>query len=281
VSVNYYEFLDSWIADRRVQAAGVGVEVAPPAFSYARQVALQRYRQLFMQDMSPADAHQDALEAVSVTHPTPAQRAAEEDLPAHYGRTDITYKMPLHRNGVMELELSGALDEDAGGRLAAQIRQAVADPRTESVLLRVDSPGGLLAACLGVIIELERAREAGLPTVAFVVNQAASAAAVIALDCDEVVLNDDVNGSELPASVLLHRPHSGREDMLQDGQEQIAKIIARRRGESEDRLNDLLGSGLDHTYYGRDAIREGLADSLGSIWDARGRAIALGKAVRQ
>jgi ATP-dependent protease ClpP protease subunit len=278
VTPEFAHLIDYWNRRRRPELYA-GSAADPEMGPLEAQVRRQRAIGTFVRAGAPiakavdwacevfADGDMDLPESV----------AAPEPVPVQFGRTDWTYKMPSHSaEGVIELDLRGALDDKTGSRLCGQIRQAVKDPRTEAILLRIDSPGGLLSACIGTVLELERATAAKIATVAFVENQAASAAAVIACACDRVVVADDT-GYGLAAHLMFHRPHSAPEAALQDGQATIAEIIARRRGESEARINELLGIGADFRYQGRAAVEANMADAVGSLWTARGAAISLAK----
>lgn len=71
-------------------------------------------------------------------------------------------------------------------RVLSQLDQAVADPTVQAILLRIDSPGGTVAASQEIAIEVARASEEK-PVVVSVGDVAASGAYMVAAQADEIV----------------------------------------------------------------------------------------------
>ncbi len=72
-------------------------------------------------------------------------------------------------------------------RLCADLRAAVADDDIDAILLHVDSPGGSAVASDAIRREVRRARDAGLPVVAWMGDVAGSGGYYIAMAADRIV----------------------------------------------------------------------------------------------
>jgi len=100
---------------------------------------------------------------------------------------------------VVLIDVTGLISEQPVGSLikshasvvdsfVAQLEKAAADPRVRAVVLRINSPGGTVAATETVYEEILRFRErTGKPVVASFAEIAASGGYYIALACDEII----------------------------------------------------------------------------------------------
>jgi protease-4 len=83
--------------------------------------------------------------------------------------------------------LFGASDIIAGDDLSKAIRQAAADKDVKAIILRVDSPGGSVAASDQILDAVKKAQAAGKPVVVSMGGVAASGGYYIALSANRIV----------------------------------------------------------------------------------------------
>ncbi len=98
----------------------------------------------------------------------------------------------LGQDGIALIHIDGAI-AGTGSRLdgyitpesvISQIERAESDERVRAILLRIDSPGGTVAASEEIALAVERAQK---PVVASIGDVGASGAYMIASQCDEIV----------------------------------------------------------------------------------------------
>ncbi len=80
--------------------------------------------------------------------------------------------------------------------ISENIRNAVADKKVKSIVLRINSPGGSPAAAQEIVKEIEKARAKGIPVVVSMGDLATSAAYYISAPTDYIIANPStVTGS--------------------------------------------------------------------------------------
>jgi protease-4 len=92
----------------------------------------------------------------------------------------------IHVDGVIAgtgSEFDGVITPEA---MLSKLDQALADSSVKAILLRIDSPGGTVAASQEIAIEVARASEEK-PVIASIGDVGASGAYMIASQCDEIV----------------------------------------------------------------------------------------------
>lgn len=190
-------------------------------------------------------------------------------------------------------------------RVLSQLDQAVADPTVQAILLRIDSPGGTVAASQEIAIELARASEEK-PVVVSVGDVAASGAYMIAAQADEIVASPtsaigsigvvtqipnvagllDKLGIEF--TILTAGEYKGAGSMFRSltptetaliqtevdvAYEEFIRVVAEGRDMTEDEVREMA------TGFAWSAIlakEMGLVDKLGTYNDAVDRAAELG-----
>jgi protease-4 len=185
-----------------------------------------------------------------------------------------------------------------GESTAALLRQARQDPDIRAVVLRIDSPGGSVLASEQIYREVQLLRAAGKPVVASMGNLAASGGYYIAAPADEIVASantitgsigvfatvptfdrtlsklgvhvDGVGTTALSGSLRLDRPlQPAIESILQASVDhsyaQFIQRVASGRRKTPAAI-DAIAQG--HVWAGRDALRLGLVDRIGSYDDA-------------
>ncbi|MCS7101202.1 MAG: signal peptide peptidase SppA, partial [Burkholderiaceae bacterium] len=186
-----------------------------------------------------------------------------------------------------------------GGRTVADlIRRAREDKRIKAVVLRVDSPGGMLLPSEMIRRELEITRAAGKPVVVSMGDTAASGGYWIAMAADEVVADAATITGSIGVFALLpsvdkawdklgirtggvtttwlagaadpRRPLDRRvgelvQTAIEHSYRQFLAVVARARNLSVEQL-DPLAQG--RVWTGRQAQERGLVDTLGGLNDA-------------
>ncbi|MCX8004237.1 MAG: signal peptide peptidase SppA, partial [Burkholderiaceae bacterium] len=186
-----------------------------------------------------------------------------------------------------------------GGRtVAGLIRRARDDERVKAVVLRVDSPGGMLLPSEMIRRELEITRAAGKPVVVSMGDTAASGGYWIAMAADEVVADAATITGSIGVFALLpsvdkawdklgirtggvtttwlagaadpRRPLDRRvgelvQTAIEHSYRQFLAVVARARNLSVEQL-DPLAQG--RVWTGRQAQERGLVDTLGGLNDA-------------
>ncbi|MDE2450333.1 MAG: signal peptide peptidase SppA [Gammaproteobacteria bacterium] len=194
-----------------------------------------------------------------------------------------------------------------GDSLSAQIRRARLDKDVKAVVLRVDSPGGSVAASEEIYRELEALRAAGKPLVVSMGDLAASGGYYISAPANQIwaspatltgsigifaiipTINqtlgkvgvgvDGVGTTPLAGALSIERPLSPEaseliQSQIDRGYQQFVGRVASGRHQTPQQI-DAIGQG--RVWAGADAIRIGLVDHLGTLEDAVKSAAQLAK----
>ena len=173
----------------------------------------------------------------------------------------------------------------------AQVEEARRDPSIKAVVLQLDSPGGEVAATQALYLELQNLRRE-MPVVSSVGEVAASGAYYVAVATDPIYAKPSSSVGNVGAwgfippelgvndIILASGPFkltaSNRAEFLRwiEGikREFLATVVS-QRGERMKMSDADLSQGL--IYSGRDALRLGLIDHLGSQTEAIGAAARL------
>ncbi len=164
-----------------------------------------------------------------------------------------------------ELLIFGQVGADPWGDQSVEARDvvdALSDlAPTDLVLVRINSPGGLVADGLAIYSALKR--HPGAVTAA-IEGAAFSAASVIAMGADEIEISD-------AGIMMVHGPSTVAEgkagDMRRtaDALDRMGQAMARAyqsRGLSEDIVNGWLTDGDDHYFTADEALNAGLVDKV-------------------
>ena len=213
-------------------------------------------------------------------------------------------------NRIAVVRVEGVIvDSDGFGASRARIIQqlkAAEQRRARAVVLRVNSPGGTVAACQEIFASVERLKGRGIPVVASFGDVAASGGVYVAMAADEIVTNPGTvtgsigviirssNLSDLyrrvgvspkvvksgPHKDMLstYRPFSDDEQtllqqLIDDSHNQFVEVIAAAR-KCDRGAVERIADGRILT--GRQALEAGLVDSLGDLDAAVERAAARG-----
>jgi protease IV len=185
-----------------------------------------------------------------------------------------------------------------GDSLSELIRQARLDKDIKAVVLRVDSPGGSVAASEEIYQELEALRAAGKPLVVSMGDLAASGGYYISAPASQIwaspatltgsigifaiiptinqtlskvgVSVDGVGTTPLAGALSIDRPLSTEastlvQSQIDRGYQQFVDRVASGRRETPQQI-DSIGQG--RVWAGADARRIGLVDRLGTLEDA-------------
>ena len=194
-----------------------------------------------------------------------------------------------------------------GDSLSELIRQARLDKDIKAVVLRVDSPGGSVAASEEIYQELQALRAAGKPLVVSMGDLAASGGYYISAPANQIwaspatltgsigifaviptinqtlgkvgVSVDGVGTTPLAGALSIDRPlSSDASELIQSqidrGYQQFVGHVAAGRRETPQQI-DAIGQG--RVWAGADARRNGLVDRLGTLEDAVKAAAQLAK----
>ncbi len=186
-----------------------------------------------------------------------------------------------------------------------QLDQALDDTRVKSIVLRVDSPGGTVAASQEIMLGVRRARETK-PVVTSVGDVCASGAYMVASQSDEIIVSPGstvgsigvimsvANIEELLSKVgvefttltqgefkdagSMYRSLTATETAMLNEQmsliqDQFVADVATGRGMSEADVRELA---TGWAWLGSEALELGLVDSIGNYNDAVDRAAELG-----
>src|SRR5581483_9234461 len=192
-----------------------------------------------------------------------------------------------------------------GDSLSELIRQARIDKDIKAVVLRVDSPGGSVAASEEIYRELQALRAAGKPLVVSMGDLAASGGYYISAPANQIwaspatltgsigifaviptinqtlskvgVSVDGVGTTPLAGSLTIARPLSKEaselvQSQIDRGYQQFVARVASGRRETPQQI-DAIGQG--RVWAGADARRIGLVDRLGDLEDAEKAAAQL------
>ena len=195
-----------------------------------------------------------------------------------------------------------------GGESTAElIRQARLDDDIKAVVLRVDSPGGSVAASEQIYRELKALHEDGKPLIVSMGDVAASGGYYISAPADEIwaspstitgsigifaaipnfgrtlgkldIAVDGVGTTPLSGQMRFDRPLGADartllQALIEHGYETFLARVSEGRGKSRDQI-DAIAQG--RVWVGTDALRIGLVDRLGSFDDAVKAAAARAK----
>lgn len=207
----------------------------------------------------------------------------------------------------VEGEISGTGGETILGSTESALDQtlnALADARErddiKAVVIRIDSPGGTVAASQEIAEEIDKLRKTGKPVIASMGDTAASGAYWIACSCDKIVANpgtltgsigvimsisnveglfeklgitEDVikSGSlkDIGSSTRKMTPEERKvlQELVMDTYQQfIAQVKKGRKGKIDE--TKLLALADGRVFTGRQAKKLGLVDDLGNFADA-------------
>ena len=185
-----------------------------------------------------------------------------------------------------------------GDSLSELIRQARIDKDIKAVVLRVDSPGGSVAASEEIYRELQALRAAGKPLVVSMGDLAASGGYYISAPATQIwaspatltgsigifaviptinqtlskvgISVDGIGTTPLAGSLTIDRPLSKEaselvQSQIDRGYQQFVDRVASGRRETPQQI-DAIGQG--RVWAGADARRIGLVDRLGTLEDA-------------
>ena len=194
-----------------------------------------------------------------------------------------------------------------GDSLSRLIRQARLDKDIKAVVLRVDSPGGSVAASEEIYQELQALRAAGKPLVVSMGDLAASGGYYISAPANQIWASpatltgsigifaiiptisqtlgkvgvgvDGVGTTSLAGALTIDRPLSAEaseliQSQIDRGYQEFVNRVATGRRETPQQI-DAIGQG--HVWAGADARRIGLVDRLGTMEDAVKAAAQLAK----
>ena len=197
-----------------------------------------------------------------------------------------------------------------GDSLSELIRQARLDKDIKAVVLRVDSPGGSVAASEEIYQELQELRASGKPLVVSMGDLAASGGYYISAPANQIwaspatltgsigifaviptinqtlgkvgVSVDGVGTTPLAGALTIDRPLSADaskliQSQIDRGYQQFVDRVAAGRRETPQQI-DAIGQG--RVWAGADARRIGLVDRLGTLEDAVKAAARLAKVTR-
>ena len=196
--------------------------------------------------------------------------------------------------GVIEIE--GTMI--TGTTAVNEIRQFAKDDGIRAIVLRIESPGGVVAAAQEIYDELNKVRRQGKPIVASMGGIAASGGYYIACGADSIVANAGTltgsigvimrlpNAEELLKKIGLRyeviktgkykdtgsmsRPMTPEErallqEMLDDVHDQFVTVVSVERNIDKDAVMEFADS---RVMSGRQALEMGLVDRLGGFRDA-------------
>jgi capsid assembly protease len=224
------------------------------------------------------------------------ENESPEAVAERLGRPLQNTRTVINRDGVALLPVSGPIfryanifTEISGGTsvevLATDFRAALDDPDIRGIVLEIDSPGGQIN---GISEFADQVAAAGKPTVAYISDLGASAGYWIASAADQVVIRDTAAAGSVGVVATLRRDK--KDDRIQivssqsprkrvdpetaDGRavlqavvDDIAAVfidrVASYRDVSAEHVLEHFGQG--GILVGRNAVRAGLADGLGSL----------------
>src|SRR6185312_3932004 len=184
-----------------------------------------------------------------------------------------------------------------GDSLSRLIRQARLDKDIKAVVLRVDSPGGSVAASEEIYQELQALRAAGKPLVVSMGDLAASGGYYISAPANQIwaspatitgsigifaiipTINQTLNKVGVGVDGVGTTPLAGDaseliQSQIDRGYQQFVDRVASGRRETPEQIN---GIGQGRVWAGADARRLGLVDRLGTMEDAVKSAAQLAK----
>jgi protease-4 len=213
------------------------------------------------------------------------------------------------RNKVAVVKVEGIIsDSDLAGASRMKVVSALKEAerkKARAVVLRVNSPGGSVAACQEVYRSVLRLKEKGILVVASMGEVAASGGVYVSMAANEIVANPGtitgsigviIRSSDLSSlynkvgvspKVVKSGPHKDMlstyrsfstdeqailQDLINDSHDQFVEIVMAARKKSRDEV-ERIADGRIMT--GRQAVQVGLVDSLGDMETAIERAASL------
>lgn len=216
----------------------------------------------------------------------------------------------LNRNHILVLRLNGMIYNDDGegssilannnqtGFVIEQLGKAAENPKVKGVLLRINSPGGTVAASQELYAAVRAVREKGKPVVASLADVAASGGYYLASGCNKIVANSGTLTGSI--GVIMHllnlqeiekkigvqpfvvksgafkdigsadRPITQEEksilqDIIMDSYDQFISAVAEGRHLPKEEVKKIADGRI---YSGRQAYKVKLVDQLGTYEDA-------------
>ncbi|NIA13036.1 MAG: signal peptide peptidase SppA [Nitrospiraceae bacterium] len=198
--------------------------------------------------------------------------------------------------GVAVLDINAEmLDEQ---HVLDQLDDLLANPDTCALVLRVDSPGGVLTVAEEIYNAVKRAEEKGIPIVASMGSTAASGAYFVCLAADRIFANrssltgsigvmveytspkdlldrigirfDTITSGEFKGmgswgSKLTERQRLHMQEVVSDFHALFVETVARERDMDLEKAKDLADGRL---FTGRQAVEAGLIDEIGDLQQA-------------
>jgi signal peptide peptidase SppA len=191
---------------------------------------------------------------------------------------------PLFRYANLFTAISGASSYEV---LAKDFNSALENPDVHSIVLDIDSPGGEVNGCAEFANMIYESRGAK-PIIAYASGDAASGAYWIASACDQIIASEtsllgsigvvavyrDSNDQNVLEIVSSQSPYKRLDPNSEDGKsrlqsriDDLASVfidsIAKHRGVDPPTVLKEFGGG--DVFVGKNAIRSGLADDIGSL----------------
>ncbi|MDR2944014.1 MAG: signal peptide peptidase SppA [Methanosarcinales archaeon] len=197
---------------------------------------------------------------------------------------------------------SGVAGSDS---ICDHIRAAVGDGSVKAIVLRINSPGGTPSCSQEINMEIQRARDSGIPVVTSMGDQATSAAYYVASQTDYIYaspgtstgsigvifsLADNSSAYEQEGVAItvvksgemkdIGSDHRGMTAEEKDYLQHIVDVsfntfvndVAKGRNMTREQVLELADGRL---YVGEDALENGLIDDFGNLYDAADKAAEL------
>src|SRR5260370_1025138 len=212
------------------------------------------------------------------------------------------------KNRVAVVKVEGIIaDNDSFGadraRVVASLKEA--ELRARGIVLRINSPGGTVAACQEVFWYVSKLKEKGIPVVASMGDVAASGGVYVSMAASEIIANPGtITGSigviirsndlsdlyhkvGVSAKVVKSGPYKDMlstyralspeeqallQSVIDDSYEQFVEVVAGARRRPAEEIKQIADGRI---MTGRQAVGLGLVDSLGGIETAIERAASL------
>jgi len=213
------------------------------------------------------------------------------------------------RNRIAVVKVEGVIsDSDSYGTDRAKIVASLEEAqrrRARGIVLRVNSPGGTVAACQEVFAAIDRVKRKSVPVVASMGDIAASGGVYVSMAASEILANPGtitgsigviIKGNDLSAlygkvgvspkvvksgaykdMMATYRPlspeeHALLQGLIDDSHDQFVETIALARNRPR---HEIEGIADGRILTGRQAQQSGLIDGLGDLDDAVNRAAKL------
>jgi protease-4 len=213
------------------------------------------------------------------------------------------------RNTIAVVKIEGIIsDSDVIGAGRMKVVSALKEAerkKARAVVLRINSPGGSVAACQEVYLSVLRLKEKGIPVVASMGEVAASGGVYVSMAANEIIANPGtitgsigviIRSSDLSnlynkvgvsPKVVKSGPHKDMlstyrsfssdeqailQDLINDSHDQFVETVTAARKKSRDEVEQIADGRI---MTGRQALQVGLIDSLGDMEMAIERAAAL------